>query len=188
MRSPGGGRYRGGVRSRRLAPLVFLVLVGLIYPAASSANHTTTSATVSARVKERRSADFWTVEISWAAECHGGSGHIVFNGELYLVNVDTGERIHAGGVVSTSGRRTFSGRRDSYVASRERAQHLKPELTIGCYQSFPQDGGPNSVVTGNGVTIPPAFGGVAAPAAVAVPAGATTAVAIRRRRLGAAAA
>ena len=144
---------------RRVAPLVFLVLAGLIYPAASPADHTTTTATVSAQLKERRTADAWTVEISWAAECHGAAGHIVFNGELYLVNVDTGERIHTGGVVSTSGQRTFSGKRDWYVDSREREQHLKPELIISCYQSFPQDGGPSSVVTGNQVTIPPAFSG-----------------------------
>jgi hypothetical protein len=140
--------------------LACVALLALIWPAASSAEPRV-SATVSALVKERRSTDNWTVELSWTASCQGVSAGKtpVYNGELYMVDLDTGERHHAGGVVDTSGQRSVSGKRDWYVTARRREQHLRPEFTIDCYEQFPQLGGPTITVTGNPVTIPPAFGG-----------------------------
>jgi hypothetical protein len=71
----------------------------------------------------------------------------------------TGERIHAGDVVSTTGERLISGTRDWWVASRERPARLMPELTIVCYENFPLHGGREVVVTGTTAVIPQRFGG-----------------------------
>jgi hypothetical protein len=47
-----------------------------------------------------RSTDFWIVELRWRATCPGGEeGRTWFDGQLDLVNVDTGERIAVSGVV-----------------------------------------------------------------------------------------
>lgn len=140
-----------------VAAIVSLVL---IWPAPSSADHIVTSATVEARLKARKSTDFWVVELSWTAGCTGAApGTAWFDGELYLVDLDTGERIHAGGVVSTSGERLISGRRDWFVSSRARSARLMPELTIHCYENFPLHGGREVVVTGSSVILPQRFGG-----------------------------
>jgi Ca2+-binding RTX toxin-like protein len=149
------------VSVRRLPTLAAgLGLLALAWPVASAADHIVTTATVSARLKERRSADLWTVEINWTAACNGAAaGAAWFDGELHLVDLDTGERIHAGGVVSTTGERLISGTRDWYVASRERAARLMPELTIVCYENFPLHGGREVVVTGTTAVIPQRFGG-----------------------------
>ena len=133
----------------------------LVWPASSPADHLSISANVSALLKERRSTDYWNVEISWTASCQNvtpGKAP-VYTGELYMVDVDTGERHYVGAVADTSGGRTVSGKREWYVAARPREQHLKPEFTVNCYETFPEHGGPTTTVTGNAVTIPPRFGG-----------------------------
>lgn len=145
---------------RWLSLVAAIGTLALLWPAVSAADHITTSATVSARLKARRSTDFWTVELSWTAGCTGAApGTAWFDGELYMVDLDTGERIHVGGVVSTSGQSLISGRRDWFVASRERAARLMPELTIHCYENFPLHGGREVVTTGSSVVIPQRFRG-----------------------------
>jgi Ca2+-binding RTX toxin-like protein len=137
-----------------------VVLAALAWPAPSFADHITTSATVDARLKERRSTDFWVVEISWTAGCTGAApGTAWFDGHLYLVDLDSGERIYTGGVVSTSGERLISGTREWFVAAIERPQRLMPELTIGCYENFPLHGGPDVVVTGATALVPAGLAG-----------------------------
>jgi hypothetical protein len=168
---------------RLLALLAAIASLALMWPAAGSADHIVTAATVDARLKERRSTDFWVVELSWTASCTGAApGNAWFEGELYLVDLDTRERIHAGGVVSTSGASLISGKRDWFVASRERSARLMPELTIHCYENFPLHGGREVVTTGSTVIVPRRFGGGVVAAAVVV------AAAIRRPRSEAAAA
>jgi RTX calcium-binding nonapeptide repeat (4 copies) len=149
------------VRAGRLPTLVAgLAFLALAWPVASSADHIVTSGTVSARLKEKRSTDFWVVQIDWTAACEGAApGTAWFDGDLFLVDLDTGERIHAGGVVSTSGERLISGTRDWFVASRDRPARLMPELTIGCYENFPLHGGREVVVTGSTAIVPQRFGG-----------------------------
>jgi Ca2+-binding RTX toxin-like protein len=149
------------VRRRRLATLLACTgLVALIWPTAASAHHITTSATVSALLTERRGEDLWTVEIRWTAGCQGASpGTAWYEGDLYMIDVDTGERHYVGGVVDTSGQRSVSGTREWAVAARERRQTLFPELTIYCYENFPLHGGREVTVTGTSVFIPPSFGG-----------------------------
>ena len=70
----------------------------------------------------------------------GEGKETVFNGSLFLVNEETGERIEVGGVVSRPAP-TTSGSRETYVAAIARPQRLRPELKIGCYESFPKTEG-----------------------------------------------
>jgi hypothetical protein len=149
------------VRVMRLPAIVAcMASLALILPTASAADHLVTSANVAARLKARKSTDFWVVELSWSAACNGAAeGTVWFDGELYLVDLDTGERIHAGGVVSTSGQSLIAGKRDWFVSSRERSARLMPELTIHCYENFPLHGGREVVVTGATVIVPRRYGG-----------------------------
>jgi RTX calcium-binding nonapeptide repeat (4 copies) len=149
------------VRRKRLATLLgCLLLVALVLAAAAAAHHIITTGTVSARLKERRNTDFWTVEIDWKAGCQGAvAGKAWYDGQLYMVDAATGERIHVGGVVDTSGQTGVSGTREWFVASIERERLLFPELTIGCYENFPLHGGRPVTVTGTSVFIPPRFSG-----------------------------
>jgi RTX calcium-binding nonapeptide repeat (4 copies) len=149
------------VTAKRFAPVVTgIVVVMLAWPAASAADHIVTTAQVSAKLKERRSADSWLVQIDWTATCTGAApGTAWFEGDLYLVDADTGEREYAGGVVSTSGSASFSGTRDWSVSARERSRRVFPELQIHCYENFPLHGGSEAVVTGTSVVIPRAYGG-----------------------------
>ena len=147
-------------RRRLTAVLALTVSTALIWPAPSPANHTRTIATVSAKVKSQRATDLWTVELRWTATClNVAEGkEAVFNGQLYLVDADSGERTSVGGVVSRPDPST-SGSRETYVAAIARPQRLVPQLVISCYETFPQDGGPATTATGDAVIIPARFGG-----------------------------
>ena len=144
-----------------LTLLAGLAVPALIWPAVSEADHIVASATVSARLKERKCNGLWVVEIRWTANCTGAApGTAWFGGRIHLVDADTGERIDAGDVVSTSGESAIiSGMRDWFVSSRERPQRLFPELTISCYENFPLHGGREVVVTGGSVLVPEQLGG-----------------------------
>jgi Ca2+-binding RTX toxin-like protein len=134
--------------------------VALLVPAGGLAHHIVTSATVTARLKERRSTDFWTVEFRWTANCQGAEpGTAWYDGDLYMVDADTGERIYVGGVVDTSGQRTVTHTLEWFVSSAERERRLLPELTINCFQNFPLHGGPDVTTSGEGVFIPPRLSG-----------------------------
>jgi Ca2+-binding RTX toxin-like protein len=149
------------VNLRRLRLLVICaVSLALLVPAVSVADHIVTAGNVSARLKERRSTDFWTVEISWGGSCNGAApGKAWFDGHIYMIDADTGERTYVGGVVSTSGERIVSGTRDWFVSSSERPKRLFPELTLSCYENFPLHGGREVIVTGSSVLIPQRFSG-----------------------------
>lgn len=136
------------------------VFVVLLWPAAASADHVRTSARVSAVLEARHSEDVWLVEIAWSSDCTGAApGTAWFEGDLYLIDADTGERIYTGAVTSTSGAAQFSGTREWQVAARERPVRLFPELTIHCYENFPLHGGTQVTATGSSVLIPPSFAG-----------------------------
>jgi hypothetical protein len=153
------GGYRGEMSRRRLAPLVALVaLVALVWPAASEASHLRVSVTVSALLKKRTHTDVWLVEITWTASCPGAAKPWYLD-DLYMVDVETGERHYVGGVVDTSGQSSVSRKREWSVSSLRREQHLRVELVdFYCYDTSPLHGGRRVTVTGNVVTIPPAFG------------------------------
>jgi Ca2+-binding RTX toxin-like protein len=144
---------------RRLSAALLGTVSILLWPGASAADTLRTSATVSAQVTERKSTDFWVVQISWTAACHGAAGETWYQGNLYMIDVDTDERIYVGGVVDTSGQRSVSGTREWYVSSQKRPRRLRPELTIECYEHSPLKGGESVTTTGAAVIIPPSYGG-----------------------------
>lgn len=142
---------------RRLTALLLsTVLAGLGLAASVSAEHTRTTASISAKVTHLKNTDVWTVEFSWIANCHGvPAAKAVYNGTIFMVDVETGERIEVSGVVDTSGRLSVSGKTTWFVNSRKRPWTLAPELTINCHEDFPLDGGPAVTAQGAPVTIPP---------------------------------
>jgi Ca2+-binding RTX toxin-like protein len=147
------------VRSGRLPRfLVCLASLGLIWPAAVAADHFTPTATVSAAVTERASADTWTIVVRWDAGCQGATaGRDYYEGNLHLVDLDTGTRTYIGGGPGMAA----SGLRDRRIVAIAREQHLRPELEITCYVTLPflHGAGYHITVTGNPVTIPARFGG-----------------------------
>jgi Ca2+-binding RTX toxin-like protein len=143
------------VTRRRLLALACAAAFALAWPATVVADHLRPTATVSAAVTERTGDDTWRVDIRWQAGCQGASEATDnYDGHLYMVDLDTGERTYVGGVVSAS------GVRDTRELAAARARHLRPELEITCFVAFPQHGAGYSItVTGNPVTIPARFGG-----------------------------
>ncbi|MDP9224304.1 MAG: hypothetical protein M3P18_10685 [Actinomycetota bacterium] len=134
----------------------FVAVLALLWPVASPADHVSITATVSASLKERISSRSWSVEVSWNATCQGAApGAENYAGNLYLVDLDTGERIYLGGVSSAPGKVTQP------VEARSRERHLRAELTISCFEDGSLHGGGPLVVTsdasGNVVLIPPLF-------------------------------
>jgi hypothetical protein len=145
---------------RATALLIAVILTALALPATSSGNHTKTTAGISAGVTRLRHANYWEVEFAWTAQCHGvPAGKAIYTGVIFVVDVETGERIEIGAVVDTSGSLSVSGTRAWYVSSRRRPWTLAPELTIECHEDFPLDGGPSTTAEGAPVTIPPIFSG-----------------------------
>jgi Ca2+-binding RTX toxin-like protein len=120
-----------------------LMLVALSWPAASSADHVSITASVSARLKERASSQAWTVEVSWEIECEGVvSKGASYTGNLYLLDVDTGERTFLGGVSVPAG----TARQLAYVRTRPR--QVKPELQISCFDNNTLGGRGNDTLQG----------------------------------------
>jgi Ca2+-binding RTX toxin-like protein len=149
------------MRGRRIAAyLSGIALVALVLPDAGLADHVRTQGSVSAQVTKLKSRDFWVVEITWSASCEEvPEGKAWYDGHLYMIDADTGERIYVGGVVNTSGHKNVTEMREWWVSSLPRPRTLIPELTIGCFQNFPLHGGPDVTVTGNAIVIPPTFDG-----------------------------
>jgi hemolysin type calcium-binding protein len=125
------------------AAFLTLMLVALSWPAASSADHVSITASVSARLKERASSQAWTVEVSWEIECEGVvSKGASYTGNLYLLDVDTGERTFLGGVSVPAG----TARQLAYVRTRPR--QVKPELQISCFDNNTLGGRGNDTLQG----------------------------------------
>jgi hypothetical protein len=150
-------------RGRLTALLALAVSAALLSPATTSGDHLRINAEVSAQVTGLRSTDFWIVELRWRASCPAGEeGRTWFDGRLELVNVETGERIAVSGVTHTiPGRKNVSGRRETYVAARERPQRLRPVLEINCYLVGPLHSNPEAQteVSGTAVLIPAKLAG-----------------------------
>jgi Ca2+-binding RTX toxin-like protein len=137
------------MRARRLA--LFLVCsagLPLLQTAPASADHVSASPQVSARLGERISDNSWAVIVDWSINC-SGAANPNYSGNLYLVDVDTGERIYMGGVSAAAG----SDRQP--VDRRDLPRRVMPELTAGCFDGPPQPHGSGTkTVTGNTVTVP----------------------------------
>jgi Ca2+-binding RTX toxin-like protein len=146
------------VSARRSVAACFagILLAALAWPAASLADHISITASVFGQLKERWTKDSWIVEVTWTATCQGaGAQGASFVGNLYLVDVDTGDRTYLGGVSSATGK----AEQIVYVKARE--QHLQPELQISCFDNATLHGsgtitvhGANTSGTGGIVVIP----------------------------------
>jgi Ca2+-binding RTX toxin-like protein len=138
--------------------MLCLALSALTWPVAGLADHIVTAGSVDARLTERRGVDYWTVEIRWTGACQGAAaGAVAYDGDIFMIDAATSERIYVGGVVDTSGGRSVSGRREWAVQSAARERLLFPELTLNCYEQFPLHGGREVKVTGTSVLVPPRF-------------------------------
>jgi len=127
--------------------LVVAVAVLAIAPSAA-ADHVTANPQVSARLGERVSDNAWSVIVDWSINCSGAASPN-YSGNLYLVDVDTGERMYMGGVSNAAG----STRQP--VDRRSAPRRLMPELTASCFDSPPAPHGSGTkTVTGNTVTVP----------------------------------
>ena len=120
-----------------------ILLAGLAWPAAGLANHISITAEVSARLKQRWTQDSWIVEVSWTATCIGaGPSGASYQGFLYLVDVDTGDRTFMGGVSSAP------GKAEQLVHAKARQQRLQPELQISCFDNDTLHGSGTKIVHG----------------------------------------
>jgi hypothetical protein len=141
-----------------------LLLAALGWPLVALADHIVTGATVNARLVERRSADSWTIELSWTGACQGAAtAEVAFDGDIFMVDTSSRGREYAGGVVDTSGSRSVSGTKEWVAQSGPRARLVFPELTLSCFEQFPLHGGREALVTGAAVLIPPRFGSAGGP-------------------------
>jgi hypothetical protein len=136
------------IRVKRLSTgrlLVVLIagiaLLGLSLPAVSLANHVSITANLTARLKERVSSRSWLVEVSWDVTCVGvGAGGASYQGNLYLIDLKTGENMYLGGVSSAS------GTVNQLVEARSHERNLVAELRISCYDNDSLHGSGNLVV------------------------------------------
>lgn len=131
----------------RIATASVILLAALGSAPASQANHVTASPTASAR-GERVSTSSWRVIVDWSINCNVSGGS--YFGNLYLVEVATGEKIYLGG---TSG---ASGTDRQIVARRATARFLFPRIRSSCSGPPPLSHGSNFRETdGAAVRIPP---------------------------------
>ena len=129
--------------------LAGFALAALSWPSAGLADHISITASVSARLKERWTQDSWIVEVSWTATCNGaGAGGASYTGNLYLVNVDTGDRTYLGGVSGAS------GKAEQLVRVKATEQHFQPELQLSCFDNETFHGSSTVTVQGGVVVIP----------------------------------
>ncbi len=146
-----------------LAVAVSATLCGLVWPAASIADHVTIKASVVAVLKERVGSGAWNVEVSWSVQCIGVTRGAVYSGDLNLVDEQTGERIYLGGVSHASGTVT------QIVKAKPYWRRMHPEFKITCGEDLGGHGaGPIVVIgidsaVGGVVLIPPLDGDIGDP-------------------------
>jgi Ca2+-binding RTX toxin-like protein len=129
--------------------LAGFALAALSWPSGSLADHISITASVSARLTERLTGDSWMVEVSWTSTCNGaGAGGASYSGDLYVVDVDTGERIYLGGVSGASGK----AKQPILVKATER--HVLPELRLSCFDNETVHGSASVTIQGGEVVIP----------------------------------
>ena len=144
---------------RSLFVLASVALFALAWPAVSPADHVGITAEVGAILKERSAPGSWIVEVSWSVTCTGaGAGGASYQGNLNLIDEQTGEKIYLGGVSSASGKAT------QIVAAKRYWRKLHPELTISCWENGSLHGAGPIVVIGTdsavgGVVLIPPLGG-----------------------------
>lgn len=135
-------------RIRTPAVLVCLVLLALIAPAPSHAEHVSISTSIDAQLVERAGSGSWRVRVTWSAICNGvAPGNGLFQGNLYMIDVGTGDRHYLGGVAGP-------GSTQYNVASFEEPRQVAFELTLSCFDSATVHGSDTVVTASNPVLIP----------------------------------
>lgn len=128
--------------------LAFVAALTAAHPASTLAHHVSADPQVSARVAERLSSQSWIVIVDWSINC-GGAADPSHGGDLYLVDVDTGEEIYMGGTFSPSG----SDRQP--VSRGPLHRRVRPRLKASCFDNGPGlHGSGTKEVLGNVVTVP----------------------------------
>ena len=106
------------------------------------------NAGISARLVERAGPGSWRVEVRWTTECQGvGAEGGTFQGLLFLVDLDTGERSSLG-LTSGPGEETHS------VTSRAQPRRIRFELEISCYDNDNLHGSGVTTVSTDTILIP----------------------------------
>lgn len=130
------------------------LIAALAWPGgATAAQEVTVTASIGASV-ERFGSDSWLVKISFGAQCQGvGSGGASYQGNLFMVDVDTAEEIYLGGVSGPS------GQVEQLIHSKDRWQSLSARLKISCFDNATLKGSEHIETAGGIVFIPPRLGG-----------------------------
>jgi Ca2+-binding RTX toxin-like protein len=130
-----------------------LTLFALGWPPVTLASHVSITASATARLAERAGTDSWLVEVSWAATCLGvGANGASYQGNLYLIDVDTGVRTYLGGASNPAGKTT------QLFPALDHDQYVRPELQVSCFEDGSLHGSGLIVASGAVVTIPARFG------------------------------
>lgn len=121
----------------------------LAWPATGGAEHVGVEGSVAADV-ERAGSNSWRVEIDFTMSCRGsGVKGASYQGNLYLVDQDSGERSYLGGVSGAA------GHVDQLVSSKDRWQRLSVLLQASCFDNETLHGSGTVEVSGGFVAIPP---------------------------------
>ena len=142
-----------GVRRALGVGCAAIVAASLAWPSAGVADHVTVDGSVAAEVK-RAGSDSWRVEVDFTIGCRGaGATGASYQGNLYLVDQDTAERIYLGGAFGAS------GEVDQLVHSKDRWQRLTVLLEANCFDNETLHGSGPAEIRGGFVAIPPRLGG-----------------------------
>lgn len=124
------------------------ILLALIWPAASIADHVGVEASVVAVLTERAGSGSWTVELRYVVKCTGATRSVNYYGNLALVDEQTGERIYLGGVS------TGSGKVRQIVSAKAYWRRMRPELKISCGEDLGGHGSEVIEVSGGAAIVP----------------------------------
>jgi Ca2+-binding RTX toxin-like protein len=134
----------------RLKLALSTLLAVLALPGLSYADHISLTAELDLRLAERTGSDSWVVEVSWRADCRGvGAGGAGYQGNLYLVDIDRGERIYLGGVSSGTGQAR------QIVRALDQPRRMRAELRLSCFDNDSLHGSGTSVFVSSGVLFVP---------------------------------
>lgn len=125
----------------------------LAWPATGGAEHVSVGGSIAADV-ERAGPSSWRIEIDFTIVCHGaGAKGASHQGNLYLVDQDSGERIYLGGVSGAAGHVA------QLVSSKGRWQRFVVLLQASCFDNETLHGSDTVEIHGGFLAIPPRFRG-----------------------------
>lgn len=142
------------MKARGLSALAgSLAVAALLWPSVGLADHVSVEGSVAARV-ERFGLDSWLMKIEFSATCRGvGAAGASYQGNLYVIDLDTGESTYLGGVFGASGEVA------QLFHSTDRWRRLAPLLKVSCFDNGDLHGSDTLQVAGGSVLIPPRLAG-----------------------------